>query len=199
MPPRSSTTPAFPGPSYAGSQQSWVEAVRHGDEAAYEALFRTFYPELHRLALHYTGCAEAAEDLVQDVFLGVWDRRRTWAVTTTLRAYLCGAVRKRAINRWERERVRRAWADEAATAPPDPLADPSERLHGDALYKAVQAWIGALPERRREVFLLSRQHGLTYKEIAAVLGLSEKTVETQMGRALKFLRARLSDFLPLPR
>ena len=186
-------------PPYSGSQQSWIAAIRRGDEAAYEALFRTFYPELHRLALRYTGCTRTAEDLVQDVFLSIWDRRRTWSVQTTLRAYLYGAVRNRATNLRERERVRRAWADSEAHAPTLPPPDAADALHGDALHETTRAWIDSLPERRREVFLLSRRHGLTYKEIAAMLSLSEKTVETQMGRALRFLRARLADFMALPR
>ncbi|MFL5579389.1 MAG: RNA polymerase sigma-70 factor [Gemmatimonadaceae bacterium] len=170
------------------------ERLRAGDRAAVEELFRDHYAALVGFADGYVRSGAVAEEIVQDVFLNLWRGRDRLAGEGTLRAYLFQAVRNRALNHL---RHARHVARHAAAAP----RDDSAPALGDALLveaelaAAVRAAVDALPERCREVFLLSRGHNLSYVEIARTLEISVKTVETQMGRALKAIRRALLPYL----
>ena len=174
----------------------WVEGIRTGDEAAFEALFRAYYDELCGFAWRYVRSAEIAEDLVQDVLGGIWRRRVRWRPTTTVRAYLYGAVRNEALKHLAREDVALRWRQQARQEAPPRERTPDEELGYEELAETVQGVIDRLPERRRLIFVLHRQHGLTYREIADLLEIAPSTVETQIGRALDALRKLLAALLP---
>jgi RNA polymerase sigma-70 factor (ECF subfamily) len=170
--------------------------MRAGDVAAFEAVFRAWYGELCSFVRLQVGSAESAEEIVQEVFLRVWRARESLDPEQSLRAYLYRAARNTALNQLKRRRLETRWLIEAAAAP-IPLATAADQdAQVNELHSALQSALTALPERCRLVFTMSRQQGLTYPEIAAALGISIKTVETQMGRALRTLRERLSAFLP---
>ena len=173
----------------------WFDRIRRGDEAAFEALFRALAPGLCALATRYVGAPAVAEELVQELFLDLWTRRESLVVHESLTAYLHAATRHRALNHLARERRQHRFTEGAARLRDgaDPAA-PGESALLDAL--ELQDAIAALPARCRLVFTLSRQQDLTYVEIATALGLSVKTVETQMGRALRALRDRLRHLVP---
>jgi RNA polymerase sigma-70 factor (ECF subfamily) len=162
--------------------------VTADDRAAFEALFRSHYDALLRYATHLSGSRADGEELVQEALLGVW-RRREWLGEGDLAGYLVRAVRNQAYNAARKRRVEERWR--AQMPPGEPSVDPRETVDSDAdaLRVAVARAIEELPERCREIFLLSRRQGLTYGQIASTLGISVKTVETQMGRALARLRA----------
>jgi RNA polymerase sigma-70 factor (ECF subfamily) len=168
----------------------WVERLRAGDEAAFEALFRALAPGLCALVTRYVRSRQVAEELVQDLFFDLWTRRAQLVIEQALTSYLSAAVRNRALNYLKREQRAVQWR--AAAGPDRGEADPaapdeSELLDALELQDAIEH----LPARCRLVFTLNRQQDMTYGEIAASLGLSIKTVETQMGRALRTLRERL--------
>jgi RNA polymerase sigma-70 factor (ECF subfamily) len=165
----------------------WVERIRAGDEAAFEALFRALAPGLCALVTRYVGSRAVAEEIVQDLFLDVWTRRAELTIDRSIAAYLFTAARNRALNQAKRERRVDLTLIERADQS-DPSA-PGEAELLDAL--ELQDAIAQLPARCRLIFTLNRHQDLSYTEIAASLGLSVKTVETQMGRALKALRDRL--------
>ncbi|MGQ0539852.1 MAG: RNA polymerase sigma-70 factor [Gemmatimonadaceae bacterium] len=172
----------------------WIERIRSGDERAFEALFRALAPGLCALSARYVGSRQVAEELVQELFLDLWTHRAELRVEQALTAYLFAATRNRALNHVKRERRMVRW-DVAGNERPDD-ADPgapneSELLDALELQHAVET----LPARCRLIFTLNRQQEMTYSEIAASLGLSIKTVETQMGRALKALRERLKHLV----
>jgi RNA polymerase sigma-70 factor (ECF subfamily) len=166
----------------------WVERIRAGDEAAFEALFRALAPGLCALVTRYVGARAVAEEIVQDLFLDVWTRRTELAIDRSIGAYLFTAARNRALNHARRERRVVDLTLLERGDQPDP-ASPGEAELLDAL--ELQDAIAQLPARCRLIFTLNRHQDLSYTEIAASLGLSVKTVETQMGRALKALRDRL--------
>src|SRR5690606_17797220 len=134
--------------------------------------------------------AETAEDLVQDILLYVWENRARWHPPTTVHAYLYRAVRNRALNVL-RDRKPQAALDMAESVPDE--TEPGSDLQYRELLVQYREAVQALPERRRQVFTLSRLYGLTYEEVAETLGISINTVRTQMTAALKHLRERLSD------
>lgn len=138
---------------------------------------------------------DVAEELVQDVFFKVWNKREQLAEIDVLRTYLLRAARNTALNHLRRQRLEQAHEErEAAKGEPVSTEATDDSASTGELTAAVNAAIDRLPPRCREVFLLSRDAGLTYGEIARELDISIKTVETQMGRALKTLRLLLAPF-----
>ncbi len=162
----------------------------------FAVLFRERYPELCHFVLQFVRSRSVAEELVQDLFLRIWERRQSWEKELPSRSYLYQAARNRALDHLKHERI----AERASAYQPDddeaPTPDVDQRLDADDLRTALHAAIEQLPDRTRQVFILCKGHGLAYAQIAEALGISVKTVETQMGRAFRILRQRLGKFLP---
>ena len=171
-----------------------VEQIKAGDQEALGDVFRAFHDELHAYAVRYVNEAQVADDLLQDVFLRIWRRRKKWHLRHSMQAYLYGAVRNRSLKYLKHCQVRRDYAQRELAKERTPVNPPAEHLRAVELQSAIDACLDDLPERRREIFVLSRYHHLTYREIADVLGISIKTVETQMMRALRLFRTRLEPF-----
>lgn len=169
--------------------------LRGGDDAAYEAIFRQWYAPLVATATVLLRDREPAEEVVQDVLLELWRRRESLTFETSLRAYLFQASRNRALNYLRRQRVEVRGESTIAAGMPSPEPADSEAREGE-LNVAIQSAIAGLPDRCREVFELSRIRGLKYSEIATELGISVKTVEAQMGKALRVMREKLAPWLP---
>jgi RNA polymerase sigma-70 factor (family 1) len=174
--------------------------MRAGEGSAFAALFRRYYGGLCAFASGYTKSRESAEEVVEDVFVRLWELREQLEVRETLKSYLFTAVRNRALNRARDERAELRGLDRALpdSAPPGmgqllPALD--EELEAAEFLRAVEEAVAELPPRTRQVFTLHRQHGLTYAEIGTALLISPKTVENLLGRALKQLRERLAPFL----
>ena len=136
-----------------------------------------------------------AEELAQDVMLELWRRRQSLTVETSLQAYLFRAARNRTLNFIRHEKVVRRGAAFAAPELTTPARGDSALLDRE-IDAALKAAVSLLPPRCREVFELSRVQGLKYTEIAHALGISIKTVEAQMGKALRLMRERMRQYLP---
>ncbi|MGQ0703372.1 MAG: RNA polymerase sigma-70 factor [Gemmatimonadales bacterium] len=175
------------------SDQENLERLREGGEPGFDAIFRTYYASLVGFAESILRDTAAAEDTVQEVMLELWRRRSNIVLETSLRAYLFQSTRNRALNRIRHDRV--ASRLESDIAAPTLIPPPDRQLTEAELAARARAAVSELPERCREIFLLSRAHGLRYAEIASTLGISVKTVEAQMGKALKLLRDRLAPWL----
>jgi len=171
-----------------------LQKVQLGDEGAYDSVFRAWYPILVRVAATLVRDGDAAEEVAQDVMLEFWRRRHVLDATTSLRAYLLRAVRNRALNHLRHLRVRRDSESDVEALYNEPVTS-DQPVVAKELSEAVEIAIRELPPRCREVFQLSRSDGLKYAEIAEALGISQKTVEAQMGKALRILRARLAAWL----
>lgn len=176
------------------SDEQWVKDIREGNHRAFEKLFHVYYKDLVVFANAYVQKPEVAEELVQELFFNIWKGRQKWSPRGKLRAYLFGAARNNSLKYLKRQsmvsRIRLhmlSWIIEETESPDD-------AIEYEEFNQAVQRAIDALPEKRRLIFTLSRRQGLSYAEIAAVLGISVNTVENQMVRAMKYLRHRLSAF-----
>jgi RNA polymerase sigma-70 factor (ECF subfamily) len=178
----------------APDPQAHAGAVRAGDVVAFEHLFRALHPGLLRYVAHATGSRAVAEEIVQDVFVGIWRRRRTLDPARPVRAYVFRCARNAITNHGKRQRLDRrlrAWL----RSRPRRTATEQDFAATDELAQALSMAVRSLPPRCREVFTLSRDGQLSYAEIADTLGLSTKTVENHMGRALQRLREALRPFL----
>jgi RNA polymerase sigma-70 factor (ECF subfamily) len=177
------------------SDRELLERLRKGDTTAFDAIFRTWYGPLVGTAERMLRDRAVAEELVQDVLLELWRRRESLAAEGSPQAYLFQATRNRVLNHLRHLKIEQR-------SEPELQGDSASAPHADAevtqeeLSVAVQDAVRSLPDRCREVFELSRVHGLKYAEIAAQLGISVKTVEAQMGKALRTLRERLAPWLP---
>jgi len=174
--------------------QTQSAAIRSGDEAAFDAVFRQWYePLCHYAARLADGDMDEAEDLVQQVFVKIWEQRARMDIAWSLKAYLYKTVHNAALNRLRAARTRSKYLEFNATqleneqVPPDHAAS--------ELNERLQKALDLLPPQCRHVFELSRFEELKYREIADQLGISIKTVETQMGKALRIMRLQLADYL----
>lgn len=132
---------------------------------------------------------------MQDVLLELWRRRELLAEESSPQAYLFQSTRNRALNYVRHERVERKGEPELIQRTEMTVPAPSHLVE-EEMDVALRKAVAELPDRCREVFELSRRDGLKYAEIAAVLGISVKTVEAQMGKALRSLRVKLAPWLP---
>lgn len=180
----------------AADDSTLAARIRSGDSAAFETVFRTYYSRLYAIAFAYLHSADLAEDAVQNVFRAVWVHRATWWPAGALGPYLRTAVRNESLNELRgalRQRFATARAGQlgeaAGTAEPPVSID--DRIAAADLAQVVRDVAGCLAPRCQEVFLLKWERGLTYPEIARCLGISVKTVEMQMTRALKAIRPRV--------
>jgi RNA polymerase sigma-70 factor (ECF subfamily) len=171
-------------------------AIQSGNRSAFEELFRSWYAPLCLYAFSFLKSREEAEEAVQSVFIQFWERRMEIMIDSSLKSYLYRAVRNAALNRLKHEKVK---ANHVAfvTSRNENFVSPADELEETELHFRIQRALKKLPEQCRVVFEMSRFEELKYTEIAERLGISVKTVENQMGKALRIMREQLNDYLPL--
>jgi RNA polymerase sigma-70 factor (family 1) len=174
-----------------------LTAIQLGDESSYEQMFRAFYPRLCAYARTILNDTEEAEEIVQTLFCRLWEQRATLDVTISVQAYLFRAVRNASLNYIKKIQIRDAYkAMNLEEINQNPEFQPDHATTDD-LRTRIEKAIADLPEQCRLIFKMSRFEELKYREIAESLGISVKTVENQMGKALKILRFKLADFLTI--
>lgn len=176
---------------YLYTDSELLDLVKSGDGAAFDEIYQRYWNILFKSAWYLLQDKAACMDVVQDVFVWLWEHR-DHVVLTTLRGYLVMAVRYKAANYLRNSKVRASFMEESSAAA---TAGPSEEwmLELKELKAVIAGFTDALPSRCREVFYLSRHEHLSNREIAYRLGISEKTVENQITTALKKLRVRLGS------
>lgn len=181
----------------ATAGQTELPIIAHfRDEAVYEQLFRKFHPVLCRYAFGMLKDIEASEEVVQDVFLKIWEKRNELEITVSVKAYLYRAVHNSCLNRIDKKK-REVRMDEVPLKVVHQASAPVADIQSRELEKAIADAMQQLPEQCRKVFELSRFGDMKYKEIADTLGISIKTVENQMGKALRIMREQLAPYIAL--
>ena len=185
-------------PNPAASDTELYLALRDGQSAALDALFRRHYAPLCRVSVRLVRDEAAAEDIVQDFFASLWTRRdRLPEEAPSVGPYLRTAVRNRSLN-YLRDQKRLPTTDgELPEVAADTNLEPGAALEKSEQRQRINQAIDRLPERCRLVFVMSKMEQMSQREIADALGISVKTVENQMTRAYKFLREYLSFTLLL--
>jgi RNA polymerase sigma-70 factor (ECF subfamily) len=169
-----------------------VESLRAGKEKAYAKLFEEYYRPLAVFANKYLNDLESSKELVQDLFVSIYENRKTQVITTSLRSYLYQSVRNRCLNQLKKEGVRREYEKNARQSGTsnDSLED---QIHANELEHQIFQILSRLSPKGREVFIMSRVDGLRNQEIAHKLEISIRTVETHISNVLKELRQRLGE------
>jgi RNA polymerase sigma-70 factor (ECF subfamily) len=177
-----------------GSDSDLISGLRTDDPASLQVLMERYWDRLMAFAQRMVGEAGDPEDQVQDALARLWARRHRLQDEGSLKALLYTMVRNGCLDAIRR---RARWSRLEGQVPsPAPVRTPWEDVHGAELQRAAAAAVASLPARRREVFRLVREEGLSYQEVASVLELAPQTVANHMSLALADLRTALKPFLP---
>jgi len=168
--------------------------IREDNQVAFKTLFDTYYSSLCNYALQFLNDREHAEEVVQDLFVKIWEKRKVLTIETSLKNYLFRSVRNQCLNLLQHEKIKKLHAEKLKDALLSEDA-PGDYFISQEMILKIEEGVSSLPEKRREIFRLSREEGMKYREIAEKLGISIKTVEIQMGLALKSLREKFKSFV----
>lgn len=178
------------------SERTVINLIKEGNGQAFEKIFREYFKSLHAYAYTFMKDDEQSEEIVQNVFCRIWEKRDLLNPDGSIKAYLYRAVHNESVNYLKHQKTRADFKvhynnDEQTTS------EASEKVMIAELDGHIQQALNELPQQCRIIFQMSRFENLKYREIADQLNLSVKTVENQMGKALKVLRTKLAEFLPI--
>lgn len=177
-----------------GHDSKIIIGLKAGDESTYKQLFNEYYLLLSAFAKKYVDDLEAAKEIVQDLFVHLFEIRVSLIITTSLKSYLFRSVRNRCLNHLKQiqgqERNLENFKPQEASG-----SDSEEKIMETELEYQIYKIVSQLPEQCRKIFLMSRVEGKQNRVIAQTLNLSIRTVETQISKALKILRNNLQDYL----
>lgn len=165
-----------------------------GEEDALAAILRRYWTPIVTYAARYVGSDDAAQDIAQEAFTRLWQQRHEWIAERPVHPFLYRVAHNLAQNERRHRRVRAQWERAQRSRPVATAPSAAQLYEANVLHDRIERAITALPERRRQVFVLSRFDGLSYREIAEVLGISIQTVANQMSAALVALHSALAPF-----
>ncbi|MBN1952597.1 MAG: RNA polymerase sigma-70 factor [Bacteroidales bacterium] len=174
-----------------------INRLRRGEEAAYELLFKEYYQVLTVFARRYLNDLEAAKEVVQDLFVSLYEKREQLDINSSLKSYLFRSTHNRCINQLNAQKIRHKYVEYAnynTDIRDNSLEDEVNRTELEHhLYKAISE----LPPKCRSIFKMNRFEGLSNGEIAERMNLSKRTVETQISKALRILRGKMEPYTSL--
>lgn len=179
------------------SDKDLVLLLRKDKIPAFAEIYERYWSVLYAAAWKRIKSKELAEEIVQDLFTGVWINRNEITIHTSLKSYLLTSIRYRILNHIEKELVRRRYRESLQAPPGNTDNVTEETVYFHDLRNCLEQEISQLPPRCRQVFELSRKACKTHKEIAAELNISEKTVENHLTKAISMLRTGLKEVISL--
>lgn len=173
--------------------------IEKSHQKAFEDLYRLFFPRLYNFCMLYVHKKEAAEEMVNDVMVKVWEKRETICTIENLETYLFVAVRNLSLNYLQKySHLHIAVEPESGLAEVINFNNPEKELEWKEISFKLNMAIEQMPEQQRTVFKLIKEEGFKYKQVAEILGLSPRTVETQLFRAIKKLDTVVNIFIDKP-
>jgi RNA polymerase sigma-70 factor (family 1) len=172
-----------------------IGRLRSGEEAAYKALFTEYYKVLTVFANKYLRDIEASKELVQDLFVHLYERRENLDINSSLKSYLFRSTHNRCINYINAQKIRVKYAEHVNFTTDIQDNNLEHQVNTAELEHALYKAIGELPPKCRSIFKMNRFEGLSNTEIAEQLKLSKRTVETQISKALKILRIKMEPYM----
>jgi RNA polymerase sigma-70 factor, ECF subfamily len=174
-----------------------IRLLKSRDEELFGQLFKAHFKPLRKYAFTFVQEQQLAEDIVQTIFFKLWQRIEVLNFSDSVAAYLYRAVYNECLNALKHNKVKRLYQSWLHRTMQHRSDSAHKKLHHDDLEKRLHTAISQLPQQCRTIFQMSRFEGLRYQEIGQRLGISPKTVENQMSKALKLLRTKLIEFLSL--
>ena len=174
------------------SETHMIKGIRAGRESAFNQLFQDYYRPLSVFALKYVSDLESAKEIVQDLFVHLYETRQSIMITNSLESYLYQSVRNRCLNQIKQQHTRKMHLDQYHSEK-DTAEDMEARIRETELEHTIFQIVSGLPAQCKRIFKMSRVKGLSNSEIAEQLKISKRTVETQISNALKILRDKLGD------
>lgn len=182
-------------PSYSTHKdQELLDAIRHDDEGAFSELFKRYGKKVYQMAYSRVRSKEAAEEIVQNLFILLWDKRTTLSINN-IASYFFTAVKHKALNIIESQMVHKKYWDYYKKFIPQQENLTERAVEFNELLEAIEERMELLPDKSKKVFVLNRLEGHSVTEIANTLNLSEKTIQYHITRSLKELRLHLKDFI----
>jgi RNA polymerase sigma-70 factor, ECF subfamily len=175
------------------SDNEIIRRIRQGDAGQFELLFRSSYVSLVKYARTIIKDQDNAEEIVQDLFVRLWQDKEKIKIESSLNGYLFRSVHNRCLHFIEHTRVVERHIEDMSHRQQETQESPSDILHYKELQSRISRIMERLPERCGKIFYMSRFEGLKYAEIAKILSVSVKTIESNMGRALKEFRKELTE------
>ncbi|MRG45559.1 RNA polymerase sigma-70 factor [Chitinophaga sp. SYP-B3965] len=182
--------------SNANIKELQQQIARYGNEQAFSGLFRLLYDRLLRFCMQYVYSREAAEEIVSDVFVKIWNRRKELMSISNLEVYLFVAVKNHALNYLQQYSSLRITPIDTGLSQLSGPADPEKEMEWKEMRLKLDHEVNKLPDQCRKVFKLIKEEGFKYKDVAVILNISSRTVETQLFRAVRRLNEALSPYLP---
>ncbi len=167
--------------------------IQNGDVKEFEKAFRRFYAPLCRFTVTFVKDIDIAEEIVQDLFCTYWKKRETIEIQSSMKSYLYQSAKNRSLKHIAHMNVRARHVKDVLELQSVEVDYPAPVEAGE-IYEIVEQALHQLPERCSEIFRLSRSEGMKYEEIAQHLAISVKTVEANMGKALKHLRDKIQEY-----
>ena len=165
--------------------------LKEGNQSAFSELYNRYKQALYFHACRSIKNTDESRDIVQEVFTALWTKRESLVIPKSVDAYLYGSIRNRILNFIAHQKVVSKYADSIDAYLEQAESTTEELLSAKELTHILQKEISLLPEKMREVFELSRNHELSYKQIAEQLNISDQSVKKQVHRALKILRLKI--------
>ncbi|WP_439183547.1 RNA polymerase sigma factor [Carboxylicivirga taeanensis] len=176
------------------TNQLLIDAIKIGDKAAFDELFRRYYDTVCRFALTITHAETDAEECVQEVFVRMWEKKKQLNKLVNIKSYLFKSTYNQCLWHLKKRKTQVHYENEYAIGRPANLSD-EEGENWDAFRPFIQTAVNNLPDKCRQIFLLRRYEGLTNNEIADYLNISTKTVENQLAIAISKLRSELKPHI----
>jgi RNA polymerase sigma-70 factor (ECF subfamily) len=167
------------------------QQTREEDDESFRKVFHAYYEGLCQYAYTLLRDMDDAEDIVQSMFLKLWEKRETLVITHTIKSYLYKAVYHQCVNQFDHRAVRLKFQERTAVQNSQDVQHPE--IFPNELEERIVAAINSLPKQCRTIFMMSRYEEMKYAEIAKVLDISVNTIENQISKALKILRTHIKD------
>lgn len=169
--------------------------IMNGDQKAFELLFHFYYPGLVMYSRQFTADQSEAEEIVQDFFVRFWQKRQQLIPSDSLKNYFFSSVKNSSLNFLKHKKIEERYIKEMSELSSHHLIYEPDLYITSELQDKIKIGINDLPEKCREIFIMSRIRGLKNEIIASELNISKRTVETQITKALKVLRVVLKDYI----